>query len=451
MSLKDRLKAAASHNNMTTKDPEPAAPQAAAAIIKKKQGGNAGLFSKVRNMTTPGKAIPKVWSNDELSKIPIYSLRALDTTEAVLLGNQMMGMLLGNTASRDLIDILLFLAVSLRDPNNTANLLLTAPTEGFGLKTVLGKPTVTGQASEPAGEPPTESSVKAPAPGSFAARLAARSQQKDATKIVSSATAGVQPIRTAGISGDNQAAIYSFVAAFILRAHSRQPDSLIESLPRMIERCASWYDGAEIMLEHLVIDRIMVDSLKNLLARREEVMSTWVMWVAYNENEVNMNKNNMGMMSYLAGQIYQYTGLHAVVQILAIQQVTQAPMDELLGELNHRSTRQPLLALYDMLQHHELVKEKPGRKTYFRYARIWDSGYFHELQSKQCPDLVYVAAKILKEVSPTGARSDPTKIYAIQDIGDTKREFLDRVANNIAQWLVKADDDTGDSGASWSM
>lgn len=451
MSLKDKLQAARVATNNNNSGPTNPAATPNTDPSKKKQGGNAALFSRVRNMTTPGKAIPKIWSNEELTRIPIYSLEVLTSTEAALLGSQMMTMLMGQTATRDLIDIMLFLAVSLKDPNNVSNNLLTAPADGFGAKTQLGKPNTVMPTVEENKSVVEQVAAAAPDTNSLVAKLAARKNQMSANKIITSSVAGASTAKVTGISMDSQAAIYSFVAAFFLRAHSRQPDSLIDSIPRMIERCASWYDGAERMLESLVVDRIMIDGIKNLLARREEVMSTWVMWVAFNENETHMNKNNQGMMSYLAGQIYQYTGLHAVVQILAIQQVTQVPMDELLGELNHRSTRQPLLALYEMLQYHELVKEKPGRKTYFRYARIWDSGYFHELQSKQCPDLVYLAAKILKEVSPTGARSDPTKIYAIQDIGDTKREFLDRVAGNIAQWLVKADDDTGDSGASWSM
>ncbi|DAC81993.1 nucleocapsid [Trichosanthes associated rhabdovirus 1] len=416
----------------------------------KKQGGNAKLFTKVHNMTTPGKTIPKVWSDNELSKIPIYSLTQLSVSEAVLLGNHMMTMLVGNKSNKDLIDIILFLAVSLRDPNDTSKLLLTPPADGFGLKTTIGKPSVSAvdkKTTDDDADQQQGSSVAA----SLKERLAARKGQKMVNEIITKTTAGSSNAPIEGISSENQAAVYSFLAAFLLRAHSRQPESLIDALPKMVERCASWYEGAEIVIGNLTVEKTLIESMKNLLARREEVMSTWVMWVSYNENEVILNKNNYGMLSYLAGQIYQYTGLHAVVQVLAIQQVTQVPMDQLLGELNHRSTRQPLLALYDMLQHHEIVKEKPGRKTYFRYARIWDSGYFHELQSKQCPDLVYLAAKILKEVSPTGARSDPTKIYAIQDLGETKKEFLDRVATNISRWLVEADDDTGDSGASWAM
>nr|WNV48251.1 MAG: nucleocapsid protein [Cnidium virus 2] len=428
------------------------APDSSKSEVKKTPkafGDNARLFSSVKGMTTPGKTIPKAWSNAELSKIPIYAISPLTPTEAVVLGKQMIGMLLGNNATRDLIDIMLFLAVSLRDPNNPANLLLAAPSAEFGAKTALGKPNVS--VSEEQNAPSSDSAFASGSSKSdIASRLAERKAARNVSGVITKATAGTNQADTSGVSSENKAAIYSFVAAFFLRAHSRQPDSLIDSIPRMIERCASWYDGAERMLESLVVDRIMIDGIKNLLARREEVMSTWVMWVAFNENETNMNKNNQGMMSYLAGQIYQYTGLHAVVQVLAIQQVTKVPMDQLLGELNHRSTRQALLALYDLLQHHELVKEKPGRKTYFRYARIWDSGYFHELQSKQCPDLVFLAARILKEVSPTGARSDPTKIYAIQDLGDIKKEFLTEVAMKISRWLVSADDDTGDSGAAWA-
>ncbi|DBA36977.1 TPA_asm: N [Chrysanthemum alphacytorhabdovirus 1] len=425
-------------------------PKPATAEPKKterKQGSNGALFSKVRNVTTPGKANPKEWSDNELASIPIYAVTQLSSSESVILGKQMKRLLMGTTATKDLVDIVLFLAVSMRDPSDLTKFLLKPPAAGYGAQQAISRPSAPRQDDQPK---PSGSNVGEHSGGlSASERLAAQRAKKQAEDLVNDGKVGGEPPMNDGSSSDEQAAVYCFLAAFMLRTHSRQTESFLSSIDSMIERCGGWYEKADAILRSMTIDAALVTSFKMMLARREEVISTWVMWVAYNENETKMSKNNCGLMSYLAGQIFQYTGLHAAVQILAIQQVTKVPMDQLLGELNHRSTRQPLQAFYKMLQIHELVKEHPGRKTYFRYARVWDSGYFHELQSKACPDLVFLTASIVKQVSPTGAKSDPTKIYAIQDIGETKRVFLTEVAEKISSWLVRADDDDEEAGASW--
>ncbi|DBA36925.1 TPA_asm: N [Arctium alphacytorhabdovirus 1] len=415
--------------------------------VGKKQGSNGALFAKVKNMSTPGKISPKEWSDAELETIPIYAVTQLTSSEAVILGKQMRRLLMGTTASKDLVDIVLFLAVSMRDPSDLTKFLLRPPASKFGAPTAMNKPSAPRQESQPAAN--TAEHGEPAAGASASERLAAQRARKAAQDLVNAGRVTGETITEDGSSADEQAAVYCFLAAFLLRTHSRQTESFLGSVDAMIERCGGWYEKADSMLRSLTIEAALITSFKMMLARREEVISTWVMWVAYNENEVKLSKNNSGLLSYLAGQIFQYTGLHAVVQILAIQQVTKIPMDQLLGELNHRSTRQPLQAFYKMLQVHELVKEHPGRKTYFRYARIWDAGYFHELQSKACPDLVFLTASIVKQVSPTGAKSDPTKIYAIQDIGETKRAFLTEVAEKISSWLVRADDDDDEAGASW--
>ncbi|KAK4851250.1 hypothetical protein QYF36_013633 [Acer negundo] len=205
----------------------------------------------------------------------------------------------------------------------------------------------------------------------------------------------------------------------------------------MQERFKGWYAAGHNVIDSFQLEESMANSIKQAFVRRSGVINTWVMWVAYNENETEMGMNNKRLMEYLSGQVFQYTGMHALTLTLAIQQVTKCDMGFLLGELNCPMTRQAVQAIDHLLQNHELVKEKPGRKTYFRYARLRDSDYFLEIQSKKCPQLVYVVAKTLKNVSPTGASSDPTQIYCIKNMGEVWKKRLDGVADRLSELLMQ--------------
>ncbi|KAK2639659.1 hypothetical protein Ddye_027454 [Dipteronia dyeriana] len=221
-----------------------------------------------------------------------------------------------------------------------------------------------------------------------------------------------------------------------MRLHARRPDSFIKSIKGMQERFKGWYAAGHNVIDSFELEESMANSIKHAFERRPEVISTWVMWVAYNENETDTGNINKGLMEYLSGQVFQYTRMHAVTLTLAIQKETKCDMAFLLRQLNCPMTREAVQAIDHLLQNHELVKEKPGRKTYFRYARVWDSGYFWELQSKNCPQLVYVVAKTLKNVLPTGASSDPTKIYCIKDMWEVMKKRLDGVTTNLSELLI---------------
>ncbi|KAK3199656.1 hypothetical protein Dsin_023071 [Dipteronia sinensis] len=432
--LKQRLQKATEKSVVIAKDANP--PEAQQPLSKPPTpGSNAYIFEGVKGfqrIATPGTHQPKTWNDaSELPKIPIYTVSTMTSSKIVLMGQAMIENLSGSKASTDLIHMMLYLAVSLRDPGDTTKALLNAPDPAIGKRSNLAEPN--------AGT--TVYDTKAAALRKRLAEIINKNRTGSTSAATVVANASIQPETVNAVveykdSIDDRASAYCYIAAYLMGLHARQSYSFIKSIKRMQERFKGWYAAGHKVIDSFELEESMANSIKQAFGRRPEVISTWVMWVAYNENETEMGKNNKGMMEYLSGQVFQYTGMHAVTLTLAVQKETKCDMAFLLRELNCPITRQAVQAIDHLLQNHELVKEKPGGKTYFRYARVWDSGYFSELQSKNCPYLVYVVAKTLKNVLPTGASSDPTQIYCIKDMGVVMKERLDGVAGKLSELLV---------------
>ncbi|XP_011029863.1 PREDICTED: uncharacterized protein LOC105129477 isoform X2 [Populus euphratica] len=160
-----------------------------------------------------------------------------------------------------------------------------------------------------------------------------------------------------------------------------------------------------------------------------------MMVVAYNENEGNIDRRSSSMLDYLAGRVFSYTGMKAYQLTMDIQKSTMCDMSTLLSELKCPLTRQAVLAIEDVLRHEKL----PNQKAYFRYSRVFDPGYFSNLQTKKCPALVYLLAKTYKEISTsTSEASDPLSIYGIRNVGDRLKESLDEVAARLVNKISKS-------------
>jgi hypothetical protein len=335
------------------------------------------------------------------------------------------------------VDGLLYLATGMRNPLKPATALLQKPAAGFGKPENL---TIEVGTAETVKALNTELSDRAK-------KLAERRRARNSQAILENTT--VAKVDAAvGLSKESQAAAYCYLAAYIMRLHSRTSSSFVASLRLMQSRYASWYSEGSEIVENFEIEEDTAEAIKGMFSKRPNILHTWIMWVAYNENLDSLDKNGKGLMEYLAGQIFAYTGLHAVTQTQAIQQATNCDMQLLLTELEGPMTRTSVMELYNLLKNHEITSLNPNRKTFFRYARNWDAAYFAPLQTKRCIPLVYLTAKVYKLVAPSGAKSDPMKIFGLSDVGLKSREQLDRVADKLASLLIKVDDD-GNTGSSW--
>ncbi|DBA37088.1 TPA_asm: N [Ocimum alphacytorhabdovirus 1] len=388
------------------------------------------------------------WDDSHLTRIKVYTTHLLDDADAAKYGHHMIDCLTnGQSINSDLVTIMLNLAVSLRSPTDPSNRLLTGIPHQAGNVHIL-----------PLALPELIEDTQGNEDDGLVARIrATRGQEaeieaQDGVEVEAAGVVGAAEDAQAQMENEplgQQAAFYCYLSAFLMRIQSRNPQNVANTLKRAIERFKGWYEMDPVEAETINISVDALVKLKEVNARRPEITGTWVMWLAHTENtSVSLLTQSRGMLEYLGLQVFAYQGMHTLPQVLAIHQISKVPLRELLRELDSPMTRDGLRQIVGILRNHEITTTSTGRKTYFRYARVWDRKYFAALQSKACVPLFYVAAQVVKNLSPNSA-SDPTKAFALQNIGDQLKTGLTKVATRLTAALLQNTAIDARSGEIW--
>lgn len=400
------------------------------------------------------------WDDKDFYQVRIFNVSQLSADECVLFGKSIFKAINEDSVTADVVFMMLYLAVSCKSTLDVEKNLLTPP-PGMTQTIEYTKPT-------PSNEVDINSSgiedqlddifdtPSASAPGiSKRAMKRARAKKGAASRELEDtirAARGQSEEHATSLSDKGfMAAAYTYIAAFLMRLQCRQPDSkMIEATKKAIERFSGFYDDGREVFDTLEISEESLRAIRDVIARKPEVTSTWVAWIAYNENKVSLVKQDFGLLEYLATQVFSYQGMHVVTQTLAIHQITAVPLGMLLREMDCQMTREAVREIYRIVKDYHRNADHPDRTTFYRYARVWNEGYFSRVQSKSCAQLLYLAAKIVKELG-TNSNSDPTQIYAVKDLAASAKERLNKVADNIISfiWAQAADDE--EAGDAWKI
>ncbi|DAF42284.1 TPA_asm: N [Asclepias syriaca virus 1] len=393
---------------------------------------------------------PKVWNDKDLKSIKIYEVSQLSRDDILRLGNHVFNSIAEGTFTTSDVDIILALAVSLLEPgcdsNNPVYILEPLP-EGYGnaFKDVnIARSEARAESlSEAANTLNRLREQHSTAEGESKKKLAGVISRLEA-RVASEETQTDLPVSNA-----EDVFIFPYAAAYMMRLYGKTPDVWSEKIELAKRRAATWYDMSEENMEIFSVTSEQAMIIRESMSRKPEIVSTWVMWCAYAENNSSrLAQSSFGMLKYLANQMFAYTAMHAYSFVIQIQAETGVSFKLLLTELDCPATRAGVREIANIIRTYELTEAHPNRKTYFRYARVWDSGYFSSIQTSNCKMLAYVVAKVRKSLSTQGM-SNPTDIYALKSLDSKLMGTLDVVADNLYDMIIRNTTEDEESGSIW--
>ncbi|DBA36938.1 TPA_asm: N [Artemisia alphacytorhabdovirus 2] len=394
------------------------------------------------------------WEDAHFKSIKIFDVDQLSDDDCVLFGKAVAQAISRDEITSDIIFMMLYLAVSCKSTLDIEQRLLTKP-PGMDSMISATKPLV--ESAENPGLNDSDPLIDDIFGTSSTSTSQASKKKKSkgnrgaayVEKMTAAARSGPKQTTTTETDKKFMAAAYSYLSAFLMRLQCRNPDEkTLEAVEKAKTRYTGFYDSGRSVLDEFDITTESMKSIRDVLARKPEVTSTWVAWVAYNENESTFVKQDFGLLEYLATQVFAYQGMHVVTQTLAIHQLTAIPIGLLLREMDCQMTRAAVTEIYDIVKNYHKNEEHLTRKTYYRYSRVWNEGYFSKVQSKSCTQLLYLAAKIAKDLGHN-TNSDPTKIHAIKDLADSAKDRLNKVADNIVEFIWAQADEDEEAGQAW--
>nr|DAF42332.1 TPA_asm: N [Lotus corniculatus virus 1] len=412
-------------------------------------------FKDLTSVTVSLTSKPKPWKDSEIKSIRIANVKQLDPTEAIAIGTEAITSIRNGKVTSRTIDQLLALAVSIFSPSSvssTPNYTLIPLPDSIGNRVREADCDLTSQIEMAANEL-TERIYKVKtridktsAQGGNVEKL----QELEAKLSKQLADIKENGTNDTNINIDEDAYAYTYLAAYIMRLAGKTAAVWADKLELAKSRFNTWYGGEPTVLDNIDIDAETAEKIREGMARRPDCIATWVLWAAYNENEnPKMDSNDSGMLRYLVTQMYSYTGMHAYASIMQLQIEHNVTFSFLLDELNCPVTRKAVHEIADIIRHHEVTEVHSDRKTYFRYARVWDSGYFVNLQSKNCTVLGYTVAKTRKMLSSNSVTSDPTQAYAFKGMDEKLKTSLNAVADRLYDKIMAHATQDEESGDVW--
>lgn len=136
-------------------------------------------------------------------------------------------------------------------------------------------------------------------------------------------------------------------------------------------------------------------SLKNHLTASRKLMTTWIRLVAMNENTMSASDEDGGLLKYLATIVFAYSGMHAYSLFMHLHHKSKIPVDVLLNDIDIGATSEATLGVFTIATEYE-SNDVEKRASYFKYARLFGQQYFMSVQTKACPEFVYLVVKLLK-------------------------------------------------------
>ncbi|DBA37022.1 TPA_asm: N [Garlic alphacytorhabdovirus 1] len=396
-----------------------------------------------------GKTASAVWKDSMLDSINCYDVKQINAANIIMLGKELIRHMNGGDINSITADICLVLAVSIPKPASTVfEHMLEALPPNIGKKLTFNQPTP---------GPKELSKLQRTRLEKFRELLGLETEEEKRKALQDQIDALEAQERGEGVSTntndtrDTDAASYCFLAAILLKLYSKSAESMINSLATIKGRFSAWYDGAPTALDAITFSDANLSTLRLVFARRPELMATWTLWAAYNENRTQnpLLQTHQGLLNYLACQLFSYMGMHAYSLIIDIHEKTGVKFGQLLKELDCPHTRASVRTVFEVIRDHEVTTAHPNRKTYFRYARSWDPKFFGSLQSSNCKTLVYVVASVNKKLAAQGSAGDPLEIYAIKDLDPLLVTRLEEVAVRLSNKILDQMLQDEMTGSSW--
>ncbi|BAA95344.1 nucleocapsid protein [Cytorhabdovirus gramineae] len=221
----------------------------------------------------------------------------------------------------------------------------------------------------------------------------------------------------------------SFISAFLMKLIVKQQSNIVDGWNGMLERYTNFYGESPIT----AVPKPNADwlaGLKNYLISDPKIGHTWVRVISAAENALSVGDKSFQMVRYLASLPLSLTGMHAYKLFLEVQKQSNLGMQWLLEEMVSPKTLPALEGIAKILKNFE-SRTSTRKPPYFRYARIMSPAYFQELQTKNCPELVYLLVCLLQKYEAFGAGQEPTKIVGIERVPANIRAEMSRAAGYI--------------------
>lgn len=229
---------------------------------------------------------------------------------------------------------------------------------------------------------------------------------------------------------DNLVCFMTFLSAYTMRLFIKQSQNMEKSWTHMKNRFIGFFRENEPAIREVPAASWV--NLKTYLTSCRKYQVTWVRMIALAEDTLDPATDSFGMLRYLGTLVFGYSGMHAYSLLCHLAHATNLEKDYgyLLNAMDCNKTAKACSQIYEIITKYG-NPEKP-EKSFFKYARMFGPQYFMYLQTKNCPQFVYLVVSILKRFASHSIDQDPANIVGLDSISSTTKTYLKAMAMSIS-------------------
>ncbi|KAK4275834.1 hypothetical protein QN277_018853 [Acacia crassicarpa] len=225
-----------------------------------------------------------------------------------------------------------------------------------------------------------------------------------------------------------------YLCCSLMRLLVKQEDNIINAWKSICERYRNFYQ--EDLAIKITPDTDAARHIRMVLQNRVIMRGTVG---AFLLNGKDVTGRDKGMCRMLYELHMSFTGMQAYNLFVFCADRLKVPLHIFAPLLQHPATSEALASVAHILVTYEFPKSEEAAKTIqttastWRFARIFDQEIFASLQTKNCPMLVSLLARIAIQV---GA-GNVTQIRQMVGFVEEQREFLDKAATKAIEYCIQ--------------
>ncbi|KAK8520323.1 hypothetical protein V6N12_004269 [Hibiscus sabdariffa] len=154
----------------------------------------------------------------------------------------------------------------------------------------------------------------------------------------------------------------------------------------------------------------------------------------------DLEEIDQGMCKMLFEQHLAFTGMHAYPLMMNCSEKLGLSTSEVIHLLRHPMTNGAPETIRYIRSHYEFpetAEEKAValKGSLWKYARVFDANKFVAIQTKNCPFLVALLARVAKKIR-VGGPGDITRIHHIAHMKDDEAERIELLASRFCQLAI---------------
>jgi len=241
-------------------------------------------------------------------------------------------------------------------------------------------------------------------------------------------------VRPADIKDEEFVKACCYIAASTLRLFTKSAENYMKAFGQIKSKYYRFYKE-EFPLDQLVPDKRCIEGLKEIYTNKNVYKHALIPFLY----EFSGLDDPQGMCRLLYEQHLALTGMHAVSLFVKVCHGAFCLPEELSSGLWHRTTREALREIKDILVNHHLSDDvdNQGRATW-KYARLLNDAYFSRIQTKNCKNLVCALAYMAAQMGIAGDQN-VMKIVHLERMTQKARSIPIRWATRLMFLLSESD------------